>query len=132
MSSHGGGVLVIDYGEYVTKGETLVAIRNHKPEHIFQSPGEADVSAWVDFKSLRKALLDSRMSSLSILPTKSLLCERREACYIRKYENVTLQIYEATPQAIIWPLSFTNMVPCTTTNYQSIPYPHAYIFICFF
>lgn len=55
VTKHGGGALVIDYGEYGTKGETLVAIRNHKSEHIFEAPGEADVSAWVDFKSLRRA-----------------------------------------------------------------------------
>ncbi|HUS97899.1 MAG TPA: SAM-dependent methyltransferase, partial [Hyphomicrobiaceae bacterium] len=42
--------LLIDYGHDTTlAGETLQAVRGHKFEHILTSPGEADLSAHVDF-----------------------------------------------------------------------------------
>jgi len=42
--------LFIDYGHGDTGlGETLQAIRGHKHEHVLTSPGEADLSAHVDF-----------------------------------------------------------------------------------
>ena len=44
--------LFIDYGHLrSTTGETLQAVRAHRPEHPLCSPGEADLTAQVDFEN---------------------------------------------------------------------------------
>nr|WP_255720156.1 SAM-dependent methyltransferase [Acuticoccus kalidii] len=51
-----GTALVIDYG-YATDGfgETLQAVRDHRPCDVLDRPGEADLSAHVDFRALAQA-----------------------------------------------------------------------------
>ena len=52
----GGAMLIIDYGYFPGAfGDTLQALRRHRPLSIFDSPGEADLTAHVDFESLAKA-----------------------------------------------------------------------------
>lgn len=49
--------LVIDYGYTgASRGSTLEAVRRHGHEHPLASPGEADLSAHVDFTALAAAL----------------------------------------------------------------------------
>jgi NADH dehydrogenase [ubiquinone] 1 alpha subcomplex assembly factor 7 len=56
-SNHVAAALIIDYGHGVTQpGETLQAVRAHKPEHPLTSPGEADLTAHVDFREVRDML----------------------------------------------------------------------------
>jgi NADH dehydrogenase [ubiquinone] 1 alpha subcomplex assembly factor 7 len=53
LRRHGGAALVIDYGFFPSAlGDTLQAVRQHKPASIFDSPGEADITAHVDFAAL--------------------------------------------------------------------------------
>ncbi|MBI3677273.1 MAG: SAM-dependent methyltransferase [Proteobacteria bacterium] len=54
--SQGGGALIVDYGHNGTGfGETLQAVREHRFANILDEPGEADLSAHVDFASLARA-----------------------------------------------------------------------------
>ncbi|KAH7686562.1 Protein arginine methyltransferase NDUFAF7 protein [Dioscorea alata] len=53
VSSDGGGALIIDYGENRIISDSLQAIRKHKFVHILDDPGTADLSAYVDFASVR-------------------------------------------------------------------------------
>lgn len=50
-----GVAIVIDYGGWRSRGDTLQALRAHAPEHPLQSPGRADLTAHVDFESLARA-----------------------------------------------------------------------------
>jgi SAM-dependent MidA family methyltransferase len=53
VSRQGGAILVIDYGYGHTQtGETLQAVRGHKYADVLAEPGEADLSAHVDFEAL--------------------------------------------------------------------------------
>jgi NADH dehydrogenase [ubiquinone] 1 alpha subcomplex assembly factor 7 len=52
-----GAALIIDYGHARTAaGETLQAVRRHKPVGLFDEPGEVDLTAHVDFEALAGAL----------------------------------------------------------------------------
>jgi NADH dehydrogenase [ubiquinone] 1 alpha subcomplex assembly factor 7 len=55
-------VLAIDYGEEGPLGDTLEAIKDHKFVHVLDSPGEADLSAYVDFGALRQ-IIDEKPNS---------------------------------------------------------------------
>ncbi|OAY65680.1 NADH dehydrogenase (ubiquinone) complex I, assembly factor 7 [Ananas comosus] len=53
ISLDGGGALIIDYGRNGIVSDSLQAIRKHKFVHILDDPGSADLSAYVDFASIR-------------------------------------------------------------------------------
>ncbi|XP_015879377.1 uncharacterized protein LOC107415552 isoform X2 [Ziziphus jujuba] len=55
ISSDGGGALIIDYGLNKVVSDSLQAIRKHKFVHILDNPGSADLSAYVDFASIRRS-----------------------------------------------------------------------------
>jgi NADH dehydrogenase [ubiquinone] 1 alpha subcomplex assembly factor 7 len=56
MNMHGGGALIVDYGhDRAGSGETLQAVRMHDYADPWINPGEADLSAHVDFGALAEA-----------------------------------------------------------------------------
>src|SRR5690606_10382003 len=58
LATDGGALLAIDYGHLATApGDTLQAMKNHKPVDPLAEPGEADLTAHVDFAALGRAAL---------------------------------------------------------------------------
>lgn len=55
IAQHGGAALIIDYGDWRALGDTLQAVRDHKPVGLLDTPGQADLSAHVDFEALARA-----------------------------------------------------------------------------
>ena len=57
IAAYGGSGLVIDYGHVQTAfGDTLQAVRRHEPIDPLEDPGEADLTAHVDFEALGGAV----------------------------------------------------------------------------
>ncbi|MGQ0444305.1 MAG: class I SAM-dependent methyltransferase [Beijerinckiaceae bacterium] len=56
IAGQGGALLVVDYG-YDTqgRGETLQAVKRHRFANPLRDPGEADLTAHVDFRGLSRA-----------------------------------------------------------------------------
>ncbi len=52
LAQHGGLALVIDYGDWRSRGDTLQALRAHAFDDPLAHPGEADLTAHVDFEAL--------------------------------------------------------------------------------
>ncbi|MBN8631366.1 MAG: SAM-dependent methyltransferase [Rhodobacterales bacterium] len=52
IARHGGLALIIDYGGWQSQGDTFQALRNHAPDDPLAHPGEADLTAHVDFEPL--------------------------------------------------------------------------------
>jgi SAM-dependent MidA family methyltransferase len=52
LHHHGGIALVIDYGGWRSRGDTLQALRGHAFDDPLAHPGEADLTAHVDFEPL--------------------------------------------------------------------------------
>jgi NADH dehydrogenase [ubiquinone] 1 alpha subcomplex assembly factor 7 len=56
IAAHGGAALLVDYGyDRAGYGETLQAVHNHAFAPVLEAPGEADLSAHVDFTALGEA-----------------------------------------------------------------------------
>lgn len=54
LTNQGGAALIIDYGAFeLRSGSTLQAIRNHEKVDVFAHPGQADLTAHVDFEMLK-------------------------------------------------------------------------------
>lgn len=51
----GGAALIIDYGQDAPLKYSLQAVRNHEYWNVLDNPGEADITAHVDFSALRRA-----------------------------------------------------------------------------
>ena len=56
IETFAGSGLIIDYGDWVSLGDTLQAIKHQKTVDIFAEPGMSDLTAHVDFASLVKDL----------------------------------------------------------------------------
>jgi len=67
IDAAGGAALIIDYGEDHPQPFTLRGIKDHSFASPLESPGEVDLSAHVDFSSLRRVARQAS-SSLQIFP----------------------------------------------------------------
>ncbi len=52
LVTHGGLALMVDYGGWRSRGDTLQALRKHAFDDPLAHPGEADLTAHVDFEAL--------------------------------------------------------------------------------
>ncbi|WP_370584784.1 class I SAM-dependent methyltransferase [Paracoccus sp. IB05] len=59
---HGGLALIVDYGGWQSLGDTFQAMRDHAWVDPFATPGEADLTAHVDFGALARAALPAAAS----------------------------------------------------------------------
>ncbi|WP_324761521.1 class I SAM-dependent methyltransferase [Porphyrobacter sp. TH134] len=60
LRDQGGAALVIDYGHMeLRSGSTLQALKSHKKVDVFAHPGDADLTAHVDFELLRQVAEDN-------------------------------------------------------------------------
>lgn len=55
IAARGGAALVIDYGGWRSRGDTLQAVRAHAYADPLAAPGQADLTAHVDFAALAAA-----------------------------------------------------------------------------
>ena len=52
IKTHGGAALIVDYGGWRSAGDTFQALRAHAFADPFAAPGQADLTAHVDFEAL--------------------------------------------------------------------------------
>lgn len=57
IAAHGGAAIIVDYGGWNGRGDTFQALRDHAPDDPLAHPGEADLTAHVDFAPLAAAAL---------------------------------------------------------------------------
>ncbi len=55
IAEHGGAALIIDYGDWRSLGDTFQALRGHAFADPLADPGQADLTAHVDFEALALA-----------------------------------------------------------------------------
>ncbi|MEX0282980.1 MAG: class I SAM-dependent methyltransferase [Paracoccaceae bacterium] len=55
IADNGGAALVIDYGDWRSLGDTLQALQKHAPVDPLANPGQADLTAHVDFEAIAAA-----------------------------------------------------------------------------
>lgn len=65
IAMQGGAAIIIDYGNWRSKGDTLQAMRNHAFADPMATPGMADLTAHVDFEALSNAAHPARATALT-------------------------------------------------------------------
>ncbi|WP_126137422.1 class I SAM-dependent methyltransferase [Tritonibacter mobilis] len=68
IADHGGAALVVDYGDWRSLGDTLQALRAHAPTDPLQNPGQADLTAHVDFEAICNAARISGCAHTRLTP----------------------------------------------------------------
>jgi len=83
VAQKGGAALIVDYGYKATAGfgETLQAVAEHSFASVLDSPGEADLSAHVDFAALSAAA--ARAGARTCGPTSQGAFLKRLGIHIR-------------------------------------------------
>lgn len=68
IKRYGGAALIIDYG-YIsdTYGDSLQAVEHHKYSNPLENPGDADITAHVDFLALERAAKDDAHAYVTIM-----------------------------------------------------------------
>ncbi|SEV94635.1 SAM-dependent methyltransferase, MidA family [Cognatiyoonia koreensis] len=73
IAGRGGAALIIDYGDWASLGDTLQALKNHTSIDPFSAPGEADLTAHVDFAAIAKHVTRAEVTRLT---TQGVFLER--------------------------------------------------------
>ncbi|WP_424965656.1 MULTISPECIES: class I SAM-dependent methyltransferase [unclassified Dinoroseobacter] len=68
IATHGGAAYLIDYGGWHSLGDTLQAVRAHAPDPVLAHPGEADLTAHVDFEPLAQAAAEAGAHPAPLTP----------------------------------------------------------------
>jgi NADH dehydrogenase [ubiquinone] 1 alpha subcomplex assembly factor 7 len=113
IATHGGAALIVDYGDWHSLGDTLQALRAHEPTGILDDPGQADLTAHVDFEALAKAAKDAG-SAHSRLTTQGVFLERlgitaRAQALAKAQDNATLQSITSAHERLTRPDEMGNL-----------------------
>lgn len=73
IGTNGGAAIIIDYGDWRSLGDTLQAVRDHRPVSPLTDPGTADLTAHVDFEAIAGAAAPAASTRLS---TQGVFLER--------------------------------------------------------
>ena len=65
IAARGGAALIVDYGDWRSRGDTLQALRQHRFDDPLLNPGAADLTAHVDFEALAGAAAPLRATPLT-------------------------------------------------------------------
>lgn len=65
VAAEGGAALVIDYGDWRSLGDTFQALHAHQTVTPFDAPGNADLTAHVDFEALSVAAAPAAFTRLT-------------------------------------------------------------------
>lgn len=65
IARHGGAAVIVDYGDWRSRGDTFQAMENHAYADPFARPGLADLTAHVDFEALAQAARPLTPSALT-------------------------------------------------------------------
>ncbi len=75
IAKHGGAALIIDYGDWRSLGDTFQAVKGHETVDVLTGPGQADLTAHVDFEALAHAARDAGCAHTR-LTTQGVFLER--------------------------------------------------------
>jgi SAM-dependent MidA family methyltransferase len=89
IEAQGGAALIVDYGGWRSLGDTFQAVRGHAAADPLEAPGEADLTAHVDFEALARAA--SPAAHAQLVPQGTLLrrlgIEARTEALARKLDG---------------------------------------------
>ena len=111
IKQNGGAALLIDYGDWRSKGSTLQALSDHKVVSPLDSPGEVDVTAHVDFEAVYEAVspaVSSRLTPQGVFLERLGLTQRAKVL-AKKLEGKALESHIAAHRRLSHPDEMGNL-----------------------
>ena len=105
ITVHGGAALIVDYGDWRSKGDTLQAIGDHKMANPLTAPGMTDLTAHIDFEAIFNGAAPATASRLT---TQGVFLERlgitqRAQALAQKMTGNTLKVHIAAHRRLTHP-----------------------------
>ncbi len=124
IAAHGGAAIIVDYGGWRSKGDTLQALRAHNPEHALATPGQADLTAHVDFEALALATPLPR-SGLTAQGTllQRLGIDQRAARLAAGMAGTTLENHRAALHRLTGPAEMGSLFQALAFHAPGTPLP---------
>lgn len=102
IAAFGGAALIIDYGHAESAlGETLQAVRGHQYADPLETPGEADLTAHVDFAALKAVATRSGVRTHGPLTQREFLVRLGIAERAARLEQIATQAQAADIRAAV-------------------------------
>lgn len=99
IATHGGAALIVDYGGWNGTGDTFQALRAHQFVDPLTTPGEADLTAHVDFAALANGTpahsyvtQGALLTALGIMPRAAQLGARLTGEALARHEAATRRL----------------------------------------
>jgi SAM-dependent MidA family methyltransferase len=128
IAAHGGAALVVDYGGWRSRGDTLQAVRDHAHDDPLAHPGEADLTAHVDFEALAGAAAPAAHSSLvsqGVLLECLGITERARALAAR-LDGPALEAHIAAHRRLTHPEEMGRVFQSLAIHPRTVPPPPGY------
>ena len=124
LRRHGGAALIADYGGWRSKGDTLQALRKHLMECPLENPGEADLTAHVDFEVLALAFGTPRtgLTDQGVV-LKRLGIDQRAARLAESLTGAALQSHLAAYQRLTDPAEMGSLFKMIAFHAPGSPPP---------
>lgn len=111
LEAYGGAALIIDYGDWRSLGDTLQAVQNHEPVDPLADPGQADLTAHVDFEALARAAAPAAFSRVT---PQGVFLERlgitaRAQALATKLDGSALEAHIAAHRRLTHPAEMGNL-----------------------
>lgn len=124
----GGAALIIDYGFFPSApGDTLQAVRQHRPVSIFEDPGEVDLTAHVDFAQLARAAENARAQAYGPATQAQFLIAlgivARETTLLRNATPAQQEAIRAGCRRLIEPAEMGTLFKVLALTQQGGPVP---------
>ncbi|MBY5931693.1 SAM-dependent methyltransferase [Tateyamaria omphalii] len=111
IQTRGGAALIIDYGDWRSLGDTFQALQNHQPVNPLADPGNADLTAHVDFEALCAAagpIAHSRVTPQGIFLERLGITARAQAL-AKKLDGPALEAHIAAHRRLTHPEEMGNL-----------------------
>ncbi len=128
VARFGGAALILDYGPArTTSGDTLQAVRGHRYHDALVDPGNADLTAYVDFQSLARAGEEGGAAAFGPMPQGDFLVRlglnaRAESLLIAA-DNRQAREIRAAQQRLADPAQMGTLFKVLALQNKTLPTP---------
>ena len=128
IARRGGAALIVDYGDWRSRGDTFQALERHAPVDPFANPGTADLTAHVDFEALAQAAARDGIATSAMVP-QGVFLERlgitaRANRLARDLTGSALDAHVASHRRLTHPAEMGSLFKCLAmTPATAAPFP---------
>lgn len=110
IETRGGVALIIDYGDWRSLGDTLQALQNHTAVNPLADPGQADLTAHVDFEAISTAATcaHSRVTPQGVFLERLGITQRAQSL-AKSLSDSALEQHIAAHQRLTHPMEMGNL-----------------------